>query len=324
MPPEPDFDGMWRRSPRRPLVSVRDGTSWPRRAPAKSARDVLRSSRIADRRDIVVGVGSDALRCCRPPRRVAPRRRLLPSPATRHTDASLERPYEVETSKYLGQTAALLVALPSEVKAGRADAAIHDARRDLFDAHSSAHGFTRRRTIRRCAACSTISSWCSRRWSVCRTMAIESRWISLTARWNSATSFHGCALPQPTFLRIEEKRDESHHASHDLVCRGHRARGSGAAHPSSSAARGPRPGGTSCADAPSCRRCARCAPRPNLANGRDRHGSHARAGPRGRSCRSRNVAYRHGSDARSGDGSRPEREPHQHRAGARTGPHRHE
>ena len=30
-------------------------------------------------------------------------------------------PYEVETSKYLGQTAALLIALPSEVRAGRAD-----------------------------------------------------------------------------------------------------------------------------------------------------------------------------------------------------------
>jgi hypothetical protein len=30
-------------------------------------------------------------------------------------------PYEAETSKYLGQTAALLIALPSEVKAGRAN-----------------------------------------------------------------------------------------------------------------------------------------------------------------------------------------------------------
>ena len=30
-------------------------------------------------------------------------------------------PYEAETSRYLGQTAALLIALPSEVKAGRAD-----------------------------------------------------------------------------------------------------------------------------------------------------------------------------------------------------------
>ena len=33
----------------------------------------------------------------------------------------MARPYEVETSQYLGQTAALLVSLPSEVKAGRAD-----------------------------------------------------------------------------------------------------------------------------------------------------------------------------------------------------------
>ena len=38
--------------------------------------------------------------------------------------------------------------------------------------------------------------------------------------------------PRPTFLRIEEKRDESHHARHVLVCRGRRARGSGAARPS--------------------------------------------------------------------------------------------
>jgi hypothetical protein len=36
-------------------------------------------------------------------------------------DATAPMPYEVETSKYLGQTAALLIALPSEVKAGRAD-----------------------------------------------------------------------------------------------------------------------------------------------------------------------------------------------------------
>jgi hypothetical protein len=36
-------------------------------------------------------------------------------------DESASLPYEVETSKYLGQTAALLIALPSEVKAGRAN-----------------------------------------------------------------------------------------------------------------------------------------------------------------------------------------------------------
>lgn len=36
-------------------------------------------------------------------------------------ESTAPMPYEVETSKYLGQTAALLIALPSEVKAGRAD-----------------------------------------------------------------------------------------------------------------------------------------------------------------------------------------------------------
>lgn len=37
------------------------------------------------------------------------------------TEAPLAAPYDVETSRYLGQTAALLIALPSEVRAGRAD-----------------------------------------------------------------------------------------------------------------------------------------------------------------------------------------------------------
>ena len=37
-----------------------------------------------------------------------------------HVDTSLAVPYDVETSKYLGQTAALLVALPDQMHAGRA------------------------------------------------------------------------------------------------------------------------------------------------------------------------------------------------------------
>jgi hypothetical protein len=35
-----------------------------------------------------------------------------------HADSAMARPYELETSQYLGQTAALLVALPSELKSG--------------------------------------------------------------------------------------------------------------------------------------------------------------------------------------------------------------
>jgi hypothetical protein len=37
------------------------------------------------------------------------------------TDTALDVPYQVVTDRYLGQAAALLIALPSEVKAGRAD-----------------------------------------------------------------------------------------------------------------------------------------------------------------------------------------------------------
>ncbi len=37
-----------------------------------------------------------------------------------HVDTSLAVPYDVETSKYLGQTAALLIALPDRMHAGRA------------------------------------------------------------------------------------------------------------------------------------------------------------------------------------------------------------
>ncbi|MGH2898512.1 MAG: hypothetical protein ACRDMZ_07545, partial [Solirubrobacteraceae bacterium] len=36
------------------------------------------------------------------------------------TDTAMARPYEVETSRYLGQTAALLVSLPSEIRSGSA------------------------------------------------------------------------------------------------------------------------------------------------------------------------------------------------------------
>jgi hypothetical protein len=44
---------------------------------------------------------------------------VAPQPATEHGNATLARPYEVETSQYLGQTAALLVSLPTEAR--RAD-----------------------------------------------------------------------------------------------------------------------------------------------------------------------------------------------------------
>jgi len=53
-----------------------------------------------------------------PPRVVAA---VVTPTAGSRSDSALAAPYEVETSRYLGQTAALLIALPTEVRAGRPD-----------------------------------------------------------------------------------------------------------------------------------------------------------------------------------------------------------
>jgi hypothetical protein len=47
-------------------------------------------------------------------------------------DTVMERPYELETSRYLGQTAALLVALPSEIKSGGTSAQFASRAGDLL------------------------------------------------------------------------------------------------------------------------------------------------------------------------------------------------
>ena len=54
------------------------------------------------------------------------------SVATAHVDSGLTMPYDVETSRYLGQTAALLIALPSEVRSGHADDQFVDRAGDLL------------------------------------------------------------------------------------------------------------------------------------------------------------------------------------------------
>jgi len=57
---------------------------------------------------------------------------VVDSAASTRLDAALDRPYEVETSQYLGQTAALLTALPSEMKSGRADRQFASRATDLL------------------------------------------------------------------------------------------------------------------------------------------------------------------------------------------------
>src|SRR5262245_42440415 len=102
-PPQPDFDAMWK-------GIEREHFGAPERAP----RFRLGTNRwVGIAATLIVGIGIG---------RASIMLSHTTSPTARtseiHADSAMARPYEIETSQYLGQTAALLVALPSEVKAG--------------------------------------------------------------------------------------------------------------------------------------------------------------------------------------------------------------
>ena len=134
VPPKPDFDGMWDA-----ISSQTAGLTSPQNIVSLSSRPEkrgwLQSSRVRIAAALIVGVGLGRASMLIG-RNGAPVVSATPiavasAPATR-TDTSMARPYEVETSQYLGQTAALLVALPAEVKAGRADRQFTSRAADLL------------------------------------------------------------------------------------------------------------------------------------------------------------------------------------------------
>jgi hypothetical protein len=128
-PPVPDFEGMWKSietalDDKQVISSIGGGT--PAVHPAttldvnetRRARPVSRTTqRLAIAATLVIGIalGRASMSMSTP---AAP---LAGAAVAVNDEASAPMPYDVETSKYLGQTAALLIALPSEVKAGRAD-----------------------------------------------------------------------------------------------------------------------------------------------------------------------------------------------------------
>jgi hypothetical protein len=129
-PPTPDFDAIWTSieavlDERQVISSIgaanSAGMSSPRVNLDGTTRHAPSATRITQRLAIaatlVIGVALGRASMSLSP---------TPSPALRTTVAYLDHattpmPYEAETSTYLGQTAALLIALPSEMKAGRAD-----------------------------------------------------------------------------------------------------------------------------------------------------------------------------------------------------------
>jgi hypothetical protein len=70
---------------------------------------------------IGIGIGRASMMVNRPAPATPAVAVMTPVASTVSGDTAMSRPYEIETSQYLDQTAALLIALPSEVRSGRTD-----------------------------------------------------------------------------------------------------------------------------------------------------------------------------------------------------------
>jgi hypothetical protein len=122
-PPNPDFDAMWKSIEREHFG-----------APALPAQSRFFSNRwVGIAATLLIGIaigrGSMALGSAKANAPVTPVPVVQTAAAK---DPVMERPYELETSRYLGQTAALLVALPSELKAGGTSAQFTSRAGDLL------------------------------------------------------------------------------------------------------------------------------------------------------------------------------------------------
>jgi hypothetical protein len=122
-PPTPDFDAMWK-------SIEREHFGTPAR-PQASRFFTNRWIGIAATLMIGIALGRGSTMINRTTSPAAPPQEAVPTVA-QMPDTLMERPYELETSRYLGQTAALLVALPSEVRSGGTSAQFASRAGDLL------------------------------------------------------------------------------------------------------------------------------------------------------------------------------------------------
>jgi hypothetical protein len=109
-PPEPDFEAMWN-----VVASESFGVTQPTRRSFRLPRGIGIAATLL----LGIGIGRATVTFKSTPKSA---QTVASTPVAAHTDSLPESaPYSTETSQYLGQTAALLIALPSEVKAGRAN-----------------------------------------------------------------------------------------------------------------------------------------------------------------------------------------------------------
>lgn len=115
-PPDAPLDEMW---------SAVERTAWSTATAERAPRFSMRAPGWAIAATLMLGIGLG--RASMMFNRTTSTVPTTPAPSAVNTvasaraDSSADQPYEAETSKYLGQTAALLIALPSEVRDGRAD-----------------------------------------------------------------------------------------------------------------------------------------------------------------------------------------------------------
>jgi len=126
-PPNPNFDAMWE-SIEAAHFGGAIGTTHLRERPRGARMPAAQWIGIAATLVVGIGIGRLSLRLdhAAPAAPAA----VASVPVAERTDASLARPYEVETSQYLGQTAALLASLPSEGR--KADAQFASRASDLL------------------------------------------------------------------------------------------------------------------------------------------------------------------------------------------------
>src|SRR4051812_22302650 len=119
-----DLDGMWQ---------AIDTQAFPRRFVSPSAQSRSRDGWWTARTllplaaTLVLGVALGRYSTRKPTPTI-----VAAAAATRPDSVALPEPYQSTTSQYLGQTAALLVALPREMRAGRADAEFLGHAHDLL------------------------------------------------------------------------------------------------------------------------------------------------------------------------------------------------
>ena len=126
-PPEPPLDQMWSAIEREVKASRRghDDNSGNGGGPSgwrRVAKWLPASRAIQIAATLVIGIGIGRFSQSSEKRAtVTASRAPVVAMSHQNTDTALDVPYQVVTDRYLGQAAALLIALPSEVKAGRAD-----------------------------------------------------------------------------------------------------------------------------------------------------------------------------------------------------------